>query len=285
MIVLNKCLTNNPAGVLVHNKRTFWNDTVCHGQGGMMASHAAYKPPVVIIAMGNCLKGLEVTGTLNNGAKEEIEPTKESLAAARTSSNHPPPKHTLQENITVSENPMDRNIFDYYDKVKHIAQGSTCDVWTIRQKSTGQIYALKIIPKTAASQVFVKELRNEIATIKGIDHPNAVRVYEMFEDHRFIYMVSEYLEGGDLYSRPLPYSEPQAAMVLTRILSAVTYLHKHNVVHRDIKPQNVMYDEKEGEPRLIDFGLSKRNVPGGKSMTFRVGTLIYHEPTSSQRGI
>jgi len=228
--------------------------------------------------MGNCLQSPEVTVKSKNEMKKQTKPTNGSPAAAKPMTKRPPRKQNLHENIAVSENPMDLNIFDYYEKIKHIAQGSTCDIWTIRHKKSGNIYALKIIPKTDASQVFVNELRNEIDVLKTVDHPNAVRVYEMFEDHKFIYMVSEYCGGGDLYSQPLPYDEPQAALVLTKILSAVTYLHKNHIVHRDLKPQNVMYENEGGEPKLIDFGLSKRNVTDGKNMKCLVGTVETMSP-------
>lgn len=189
-------------------------------------------------------------------------------------------KSKIHESITVAENPIGRDIFDYYEKVEHLAQGSTCDVWTARSKKTGQMYALKIIPKSTndpQNATYVEEMRNEIDILKKIDHPNVFRVYEMFESDHFIYMVSEYLSNGDLYSRPLPYSEPDAAMVLTKMLSAVTYLHEHHVIHRDLKMENVMYDD-QGEPKLIDFGLSKPNVGMSENMKCRVGTLATMSP-------
>lgn len=84
--------------------------------------------------------------------------------------------------------------------------------------------------------MIVEELRNEVRILRSLDHPGILRVYEWAEDGRHLYMVMEHLAGGDLTTQA-PYSEADAARVLTRILSAVAYLHRRGVVHRDLKPE------------------------------------------------
>jgi serine/threonine protein kinase len=164
-------------------------------------------------------------------------------------------KLTVYESISTVQNPTGRNVWEYYDKVDHIARGSTCDIWSVRKKKLSShssstisgivnmtsetLYAIKIISKTVHMDAcFLKEMHNEVAILRGVDHPNIIRVYETFEDEHFIYMIMEYCSGGDLYSRPLPYTEAAAAAVLTKILSAVVYLHEHDIVHRDLKMAN-----------------------------------------------
>jgi len=88
----------------------------------------------------------------------------------------------------------------------------------------------------------------------------------------------EYCSGGDLYERA-PYPEPAAAQLMIKILSAVAYMHKNNVVHRDIKFENILFEDKapDSEVKIIDFGLSKkynmRHHQNSIIMTETVGTV------------
>ena len=100
------------------------------------------------------------------------------------------------------------------------------------------IYAMKSILLSQVTQKeFVDELRNEIAILKDLDHPNIVRAIETFEYMGKISIVMEVCTGGDLYSRD-PYTELEAARIITSILSAIAYMHSRNVAHRDLKYEN-----------------------------------------------
>jgi serine/threonine protein kinase len=107
-------------------------------------------------------------------------------------------------------------------------------------------------------KTFVTELRNEVAILKQLDHPHIVRAIETFEHRNQIFMVMELCSGGDLYSRD-PYTEEQAARIITSILSAIGYMHGRNILHRDLKYENVLFvnNSPQAEVKLIDFGLSK----------------------------
>lgn len=93
-------------------------------------------------------------------------------------------------------------------------------------------YALKSIQLDRVSPSFVDELKNEIDILKSMDHPNIVRLYEVYYHKKQIFMILELCDGGDLYTR-LPYSEKDAAYITGKLLSAITYMHEHGVVHRD----------------------------------------------------
>ena len=87
-------------------------------------------------------------------------------------------------NVTVHTEDYNRNVFDYYEKVKVIGEGSTCKIYAVRRinaKDNQQLLALKEIAKDQVDGVFLEELRNEVAILRTLDHPNIVRVYEMFE--------------------------------------------------------------------------------------------------------
>lgn len=93
-----------------------------------------------------------------------------------------------------------------------------------------------------------------------MDHMNIIKAYETFQDKtsKKLMIVMELCTGGDLYER-MPYSEQQAATITKQILSAVSYMHKRNIVHRDIKMENLLFESKHPSAlvKVIDFGLSK----------------------------
>ena len=114
------------------------------------------------------------------------------------------------------------------------------------------VYALKAIDLRVVNDDYLRELRNEIEVLKTLDHPNIVRAYESFQKKKNIYLIMEYLTGGDLHARH-PYTERQSAMIVGKVLSAVSYMHKHHVLHRDIKYENIMFESSrpDAEVKLI----------------------------------
>lgn len=140
-------------------------------------------------------------------------------------------------------------------------------------------YAMKSILLIQVTQKqFIDELRNEIAILKDLDHPNIVRAIETFEYRGKISIIMELCSGGDLYTRD-PYSESDAARIVTSILSAISYMHSRNVVHRDLKYENVLFVNTSplSQVKLIDFGLSKVYV-GENKMTDMSGTIYTMAP-------
>lgn len=108
------------------------------------------------------------------------------------------------------------------------------------------------------------------------DHPNIVKAHEVYTYNTRIYIILELLDGGDLYCK-LPYSEKRAASIAGKLLSAIKYMHDHGIVHRDLKFENVMFENKsdDAEIKVIDFGLSK------KFLDNRVGVMHEGVGTSS----
>jgi calcium-dependent protein kinase len=103
----------------------------------------------------------------------------------------------------------------------------------------------------------------EVGILKDLDHPNIIGIYDLYQDNKFYYMITELCTGGELFDHitSLEYFyEPSAATYMKQILSAVTYMHDNGVVHRDLKVENLLFStEKAGSTlRLIDFGESVR---------------------------
>ena len=100
--------------------------------------------------------------------------------------------------------------------------------------------------------------QKETSVLKQLDHPNIIKLYEMFEDDRKYYVVQELCKGGELYDEVIKigsFSEQKAAHIIKQILQAVAYCHDKGIVHRDIKPENILIDkEADNILKIIDFG-------------------------------
>ena len=94
-----------------------------------------------------------------------------------------------------------------------------------------------------------------------IDHDHTIKLYEVYESERYIHLVFEYLDGGELFERIKSkgnYQEKDAMCVMRNLLDALDYLHNKGIVHRDLKPENLLLDKDEVNPKIkiIDFGTS-----------------------------
>jgi calcium-dependent protein kinase len=103
---------------------------------------------------------------------------------------------------------------------------------------------------------------SEVQILKKLDHPNIIKLYEVYETEKTIYLVTEVCDGGELFYLIVEkkfLSEAQAANIMRQIFSAIAYLHEHNICHRDIKPENILLKEKNNikSIKLIDFGIAK----------------------------
>jgi calcium-dependent protein kinase len=140
-------------------------------------------------------------------------------------------------------------------------------------------YAMKSIHLTQVNDIlFVNELKNEIEIMQKLDHAHITRLVETYEDRGHLYLIMELCSGGDLYSRD-PYTEDQAARVVGSILSAVDFMHKHGIIHRDLKYENILFatPSPTAEIKIIDFGLSKIYQPSQR-MKDGVGTVYTMAP-------
>ena len=116
--------------------------------------------------------------------------------------------------------------------------------------------------------------------MKKLDHPNILRLFEIFYDDKRYYLVTELCTGGELYeeiSKRKKFTEKDAAVIIKQVLEAVSYCHASYIMHRDIKPENIFIEGKSGNIKLVEFNASKKFEPGTKlSDTF--GTLHYMAP-------
>src|SRR5882724_6817420 len=169
-----------------------------------------------------------------------------------------------------------------YELLEEIGRGGQGVVFRARQKSLNRTVALKVISLGQwASEAHLKRFRREAEAAASLDHPSIVPIYEVGERDGSCYFSMMFVEGGQLDEvvRRKPMSIRQAAELIAKVARTVHYAHEHGIVHRDIKPGNILLDVK-GEPHLTDFGLARLiETESAMTRTLEVlGTPSYMAP-------
>ncbi|CAG5129445.1 unnamed protein product [Candidula unifasciata] len=178
----------------------------------------------------------------------------------------------------IAESIKNKSFEDHYTLGKELGRGSTARVYKCTVKGTDQAWAVKVIDK----KVEMKPVVAEIGILLRLDHPNIIRMKEVYETLECVYIVLELVTGSELFERIANeeyYSEEQAATAVRDIITGVEYLHNHDVVHRDLKPENILCENpsQESKLKIADFGLSTI-VSDKVAMTTVCGTPGYCAP-------
>ena len=184
------------------------------------------------------------------------------------------------------------NLLDIYEVKNKLGSGKFGLVKLGIDKKTGQKVAIKIMKKSTMDSSDLELVRTEIEILKICQHPNIIRLYNVFENADYLYIIMEYCSGGDLFSylenRSFRVSEKRASTIIHKMSTAVYYMHSFGVAHRDLKPENVLMtsDDDDGDIRILDFGLSKILGPYEKcdepygTLTYCAPEIIVDEPYS-----
>src|SRR5712691_10055467 len=171
-----------------------------------------------------------------------------------------------------------------YRLIREIARGGMGTVWEAEDTLLDRHVAVKLLhPQFADEPEFLERFRREARAAARLSHPNIVSIYDVGEDveTRTPFIVMELVEGGNLKERiqrsaPLPDNEIRA--LGAALAATLEYAHRRGIVHRDVKPQNVLLDE-DGRPRLTDFGIAQAMASKGLTRTGAVmGSVHYLAP-------
>eukprot|EP00026_Physarum_polycephalum_P000940 Phypoly_transcript_00941.p1 GENE.Phypoly_transcript_00941~~Phypoly_transcript_00941.p1 ORF type:complete len:920 (+),score=130.35 Phypoly_transcript_00941:137-2896(+) len=168
---------------------------------------------------------------------------------------------------------------DNYHVIELIGEGSFGKVYKGRRKYTGQIVALKFIPKHGKSEKDIRNLRSEINILRKLNHENIILMLDSFETKTEFCVVMEYAQG-ELFEileddRKLPEKEVQK--IAKHLVNALHYLHSNRIIHRDMKPQNILIGAN-GVIKLCDFGFARAMSCNTMMLTSIKGTPLYMAP-------
>ena len=171
---------------------------------------------------------------------------------------------SIDKAILVGEG--NNNIYDKYEisdnEKDKLGEGTFGTVIKAKHKLTGEFVAIKILRKN--NLIFKEDLKNEALILRGLDHPNIIKIFELYDTETDFYIVQELCNGGDLFCKIHEeggQSEITTGIIIFQILSAVNYLHERKLMHRDLKLENILIDDSKYSNniyiKIIDFGTAK----------------------------
>uniref|UniRef100_UPI00398F8430 MAP/microtubule affinity-regulating kinase 3a isoform X6 n=1 Tax=Pristiophorus japonicus TaxID=55135 RepID=UPI00398F8430 len=166
-----------------------------------------------------------------------------------------------------------------YRLLKTIGKGNFAKVKLARHILTGREVAIKIIDKTQLNPTSLQKLFREVRIMKCLNHPNIVKLFEVIETEKTLYLVMEYASGGEVFDYLVAHGrmkEKEARAKFRQIVSAVQYCHQKQIVHRDLKAENLLLDA-DMNIKIADFGFSNEFTIGNKLDTF-CGSPPYAAP-------
>ncbi|HEX4109173.1 MAG TPA: Stk1 family PASTA domain-containing Ser/Thr kinase [Solirubrobacteraceae bacterium] len=172
-----------------------------------------------------------------------------------------------------------------YEIVSRLGSGGMADVYCARDTQLGRNVALKLLhPHFAEDQEFVERFRREASSAAGLSHPNVVSIFDRGEWNDTYYIAMEYIEGRTLKSVIAERGalDPASAVeIVLQVLRAARFAHRRGVIHRDIKPHNVLLDE-EGRAKVTDFGIARAGASDMTQTGSIIGTVQYLSPEQAQ---
>nr|CDS18998.1 serine:threonine protein kinase MARK2 [Echinococcus granulosus] len=186
---------------------------------------------------------------------------------------------TTTSGSSSSNNWKERPHVGKYSLIRTIGKGNFAKVKLAQHVTTGMEVAVKVIDKTQLNPTSLRKLFREVRIMKTLDHPNIIKLLEVIESEKHLYLVMEYASNGEVFDYLVTHGkmkEKDARIKFRQIVSAVQYCHAKNIVHRDLKAENLLLDESMNL-KIADFGFSNNYSAGRKLDTF-CGSPPYAAP-------
>ena len=174
-----------------------------------------------------------------------------------------------------------------YEVVRRVGVGGMADVYLAEDTKMGRQVALKILhPQYAGDESFVERFRREALSAAKLQHPNIVQIYDSGQQGDFNFIVMEYVEGRSLKDYLTQQGQQleiaEASRIAREVLTALAYAHRAGLVHRDIKPGNILLSE-DGKVQVTDFGIARAEAGSTMTQTGTIlGTAYYLSPEQAQ---
>lgn len=171
---------------------------------------------------------------------------------------------------------------DEYSRGKKLGEGAFSVVIEASKKGTSESYAVKVVTKSKLTKEDEVALKDEISVLNELKHNHIIRLYAVFEEKGYWYLVTEKMTGGELFDRIVSksfYNEKEARDVCKILFEAIGFCHSRSVAHRDLKPENLLLrsTDNDSEIKIADFGFAKK-VLTPNSLTTQCGTPGYVAP-------
>lgn len=221
--------------------------------------------------IGNNLSTNNVNNNINNGTSNNTNSNNNALSSQLTFGSRP---------LEYVQQPKKMSLDDF-PPIRLIGRGSWGKVMLSRERSTGCLYAVKILKKhVIISQNEVSHTLTESRVLRTTNHPFLIALKYSFRDKERLCFVMEYAAGGELFyhlSHERKFSEDKTRFYGAEIVSALGYLHEHDIIYRDLKLENLLLD-RDGHIKIADFGLCKDNIRFTDTTKTFCGTPEYLSP-------
>jgi len=224
-------------------------------------------------------KKQDPTPATNNTEKTATNGTNTAVTTAKSSDEADEMHESWNDDVLFSRNNQ-KVTKDDFELLNVIGKGSFGKVMQVKKKDDGKIYAMKVLRKEAIiARKQVAHTRAEKSILQKIQHPFIVRLHYAFQTKDKLYMILDYINGGELFyhlKKEGRFPENRVKFYAAEIVCAMAHLHSLRIVYRDLKPENILIDG-EGHITITDFGLSKEINPEEGTSTF-CGTPEYLAP-------
>src|ERR687891_1435236 len=187
--------------------------------------------------------------------------------------------------MAVSDTLIDQLFDGRYRIVRKLGSGGMANVYLAEDEELGRRVAIKILNERHANdEQFVERFRREAKNAAGLSHPNVVSVYDRGEAEGSYYIAMEYVEGRTLKELLVARGPSPIGIAIDytrQILSALRFAHRNGIVHRDIKPHNVIVDS-EGRVKVMDFGIARAGTTQMTEVGSIIGTAQYLSPEQAR---